>query len=209
MLFELLFKNQELFLTIILSIIYALTIHEFAHAWAATALGDQTAKYAGRLSLNPLRHLDFFGTLMLVFAGFGWGKPVPVNVYNLRWSRWGEAVVSLAGPVSNFLSVIFFIILFSWIGPLLPPNNLLFIFLSSLIIVNAILGIFNLIPIPPLDGSKILFAFLPDRFNHLKQQLSVNGIWILLALLILDDLTRINIFGRIIDGFLNIIYYFL
>lgn len=205
MLFDLLFKSPELFLTIILAIIYALTVHEFAHGLAASLLGDQTAKFAGRLTLNPLRHLDFFGTLMLLFAGFGWGKPVPVNTYNLKWHRWGEAIVSLAGPVSNFLSVFLFILVYYAVSQFLPPENLLFIFLQSLISINLILGVFNLIPIPPLDGSKILFAFLPDKYNEFKRKLSVNGIWILLILLLVDSFTNLNIFGRIIGWFLNLI----
>ena len=111
MLFNLLFEDVQIFLMIILAIIFALTIHEFSHALAASLLGDNTAKHGGRLNLNPLSHMEFFGTLMLLFAGFGWGKPVPVNPYNLKWRRWGTAVVSLAGPVSNFLSVILFVLI--------------------------------------------------------------------------------------------------
>ena len=106
MLFNLLFQSPELFMIIILAIIYAITIHEFSHALAAETLGDATAKFNGRLTLNPLAHLEFLGTLMLLMAGFGWGKPVPVNIYNLKWRKYGEALVSLAGPLSNFLSVI-------------------------------------------------------------------------------------------------------
>ncbi len=209
MLFNLLFQSPELFMIIILAIIYAITIHEFSHALAAEILGDATAKFNGRLTLNPLAHLEFLGTLMLLMAGFGWGKPVPVNIYNLKWRKYGEAIVSLAGPLANFLSVILFIILFRLLAPNLPPNNLLFIFLSNLIIINLILGVFNLIPIPPLDGSKILFAFLPSNFNELKRKMIINGPWVLLILIIADNFLGFNIFGRIFNYFINLINYFI
>lgn len=205
MLISVLFESKELFLIIVLAIVYALTIHEFAHAWSANLLGDQTAKFAGRLSLNPLVHLDIFGSLMLLLAGFGWGKPVPVNIFNLKYRRWGEAIVSLAGPLVNFLSVILFIIVFNILVNFLPADNLLFTFLYYLIIINLILGVFNLIPIPPLDGSKVLFAFLPERYNELKRKLAINGMWILIGLLILDNVTRLNIFGHIFGGFISLI----
>ncbi len=209
MLFNLLFESPELFITIILAIIYAITIHEFSHALAAESLGDGTAKFNGRLTLNPLSHLEFLGTLMLLMAGFGWGKPVPVNIYNLKWKKYGEMFVSLAGPLSNFLSVILFIILFKLFAINLPPNNLLFIFLSNLIIINLILGVFNLIPIPPLDGSKVLFAFLPSNFNEFKRKMIVNGPWILLILIISDNFLGFNIFGGIFNYFITLVNYFI
>lgn len=209
MLFTSLGSGPLVFLAMFLAVIYALTIHEFSHALAAAYLGDPTARYQGRLTLNPLAHLELFGTLMLLMAGFGWGKPVPVNPYNLRWQRWGEAFVSLAGPVSNFISVIFFIIIFNLLAPYLSATNLLFYFLISLILINLVLGIFNLIPLPPLDGSKILFAVLPARWEGIKRQLMVNGPWILLALIILDNFAGINIFGHIFYFFINFIYLFI
>ncbi|MDD5749233.1 MAG: site-2 protease family protein [Patescibacteria group bacterium] len=208
MLINTLFQSPEIFLMIILSIIYALTVHEFSHALAANYLGDATAKYNGRLNLNPLSHMDFFGTLMLLFAGFGWGRPVPVNTYNLRFRKWGMALVSLAGPLSNFISVVLFIIIANFLGNFLALNSLLFTFLFYLIFINLILGIFNLIPIPPLDGSKILFAFLPDRYESFKRGLAVNGPWILLGLIFLDRFVGVNIFGRIFGFFINLIYFF-
>jgi len=198
-----------MFLILVLAIIYALTIHEFSHALAASYLGDDTAKYNGRLSLNPLMHMEVFGTLMLLFAGFGWGKPVPVNVYNLRFKRWGEALVALAGPLSNFLSVILFILVIRLFIGFVSPDSLVFIFLMYLIMVNLILGVFNLIPIPPLDGSKLLFAILPYRFDDFKQKLAVNGPWVLLALILIDNFSNINIFGRIYDFFINLVQFFL
>lgn len=209
MLFNLLFESPMMFLVVILVLVYALTIHEFAHAWAATLLGDQTANFSGRLTLNPLAHLDLFGSLMLLLAGFGWGRPVPVNPYNLKYKKWGEAFVALAGPIFNFISVIIFIVIFRLVAPNLAPDNMLVIFLSTLIVVNLTLGVFNLIPIPPLDGSKVLFAALPHSFDEFKQKLAINGPWVLLILIIADNFLGFNIFGHIFDFFLNLISYFL
>lgn len=209
MLFSLLFESPQMFLIVVLALVYALTIHEFSHAAAATYFGDSTAKLSGRLTLNPLRHLDLMGTIMLLFAGFGWGRPVPVNPYNLRWRRWGDSIVALAGPLSNFISVVLFILLFKLTLPHLAPDNLLFIFLLYLILINLTLGIFNLLPIPPLDGSHVLFAALPSRFDDFKRKLAINGPWILLILIILDNLVGINIFGRIFSWFIGLIEYFL
>lgn len=205
MLIEVLFNSPQMFLVIALSIVYALTIHEFSHAAAANLLGDATAKHGGRLNLNPLSHLDFWGTTLLLVAGFGWGRPVPVNPYNLRWRHFGEAAVALAGPLSNLLSVLFFVLLINLLGVGLDPDNMLTIFLFHLLLVNLILGIFNLIPIPPLDGSKVLFSFLPARFDDFKAKLTVNGLWILILLMILGSLTGFDVFGIIIDFFLSMV----
>lgn len=205
MLIDTLVQSPKTFTAVFLAIIYALTIHEYAHAYAASELGDQTAKYSGRLTLNPLAHMEIFGTLMLLVAGFGWGKPVPVNPYNLKYKRWGEAMVSLAGPLSNFLSVALFIAVYRFVNPYFAPTNMLIIFLLYLIMVNAILGVFNLLPLPPLDGSKVLFAILPDSLESFKQKLAVNGPWILLILIILDNIGGANILGKLFGGLITII----
>lgn len=154
-------------------VLIAITFHEFAHGYVAYKLGDNTAKLEGRLSLNPLDHLDPIGTLMLLLAGFGWGKPVNVNPSNYTRKismEKGEALVSLAGPLMNIiLSIIFAIIYFaiykfanatflsSTVG------NVLMLLISATISINVGLGIFNLIPLPPLDGSKIIMPFLPYK----------------------------------------------
>lgn len=209
MLLRLLFESPQMFLIVALAIVYALTIHEFAHSAAATYLGDNTSKYGGRLTLNPLAHMETWGTIMLLVAGFGWGKPVPVNPYNLRWRKWGHAVVSLAGPLSNFLSVVLFVLVFKLIGSALAPENLLAIFLFYLIFINLILGVFNLIPIPPLDGSKVLFTILPARFDDFKRKLTINGIWILIGIIILGQFTGFDLLGSIINFFLRILSFFI
>jgi len=200
-----LISHFDTFIYVIVALVIAISVHEFSHALIATKLGDMTAKLSGRLTLNPLSHLDPVGSLVLLLAGFGWGKPVPVNIFNLKYRRWGEAIVSLAGPVVNFLSVVLFVIVFKVVLNFLPATNLLFVFLYYLIIINLILGIFNLIPIPPLDGSKVLFAFLPERYNEFKRKMSINGMWILIGLLILDNITQLNIFGHIFGGFIDMI----
>ena len=209
MLLSVLFENPMMFFVVIAGIVYALTIHEFAHAAVATALGDSTAKFSGRLSLNPLVHLDMFGTMILVLAGFGWGKPVPVNIFNLKYKRWGESLVALAGPMANFVSAILFILLFKLAILFFPAENMIFSFLFYMILINLVLGVFNLIPLPPLDGSRILFATLPSRFDDFKHRFAVNGPWILILLLIADSFLDVNIFGRIFGFFIDMIYFFI
>lgn len=182
----------------------ALTVHEFSHAMAAYALGDRTAEQAGRLTLNPLAHIDLFGTIILPLllilsnAGivFGWAKPVPVNYYNLKDQKWGPAIVSLAGPAANLvfgaLCLLFWQIIKFYVN--LGPTNLLVQFIFLLILVNLVLMVFNLIPIYPLDGSKLLFAILPDRYENFKIFWERYGILFLIILIF---------FG---SGFLNLIF---
>ena len=160
--------------------------HEYSHAWMAEQLGDSTAKYAGRLTLNPLVHIDKWGTiimpLFLFFATggrflFAYAKPVPFNPYNLRSQRWGPLWVAIAGPISNFLLAGAFGILMRF----LSVSNLT-LFLSVIVYANVLLGVFNLVPIPPLDGSKILFAILPPEHSFkLQTFLEKYGFVILLA----------------------------
>lgn len=156
---NLLFQNPILFLLWAISLIIAVTIHEFAHALAADKVGDPTARAYGRLTLNPLAHLDPIGTLMILVAGFGWGKPVPVDSYNFRNPKRDSLIVSAAGVVTNFV----FAAICSIIIKIFPPLQT---FGSVLIILNIGLGVFNLLPIPPLDGSKILISLLPGRQSY-------------------------------------------
>src|SRR3989338_5617446 len=187
MIISLLFSQPYLFLILLLAVVYGITIHEFAHVLAARLQGDDTGERLGRLTLNPLAHLDVFGVILLLVAGFGWGKPAPYNPYNLKFRRWGEVLVALAGPLSNLLSIVIFGIAGNLLAPILAPTNLLLQFLGSLIGINIVLLVFNLIPIPPLDGSKLLFTLLPDSFQEFKVKLAQNGPWILLMLVVADN----------------------
>lgn len=151
-------------------IIFSAIIHEVMHGYAADRLGDPTARYAGRLTLNPIPHIDPIGSillpLVLVLSGspifFGWAKPVPYNPYNLRPGRFSEAIVAGAGPASNLIIAAVFGILVRVLG----PNSLLAEFFFLIVVVNVMLCIFNLIPIPPLDGSKVLEALLPRSLQY-------------------------------------------
>jgi len=162
MLIQILFENPVLFFIIAMAIIFALAVHEFFHAWMAYYLGDNTAKDQGRLTINPLVHLDPFGTLLLFIVGIGWGKPVPFNPYNLRDQKWGPALVALAGPASNFGMAVTFGLVLRFIEISNPYSAF---FLSFFVWINLILGVFNLMPVPPLDGSHIFFTLFPSLEN--------------------------------------------
>tara|TARA_Y100001970_G_scaffold29229_1_gene36092 strand:+ start:639 stop:1295 length:657 start_codon:yes stop_codon:yes gene_type:complete len=161
-----------LLLIIIPIVLFSLTVHEYSHAYAALILGDKTAKDMGRLTLNPLKHLDLLGTLAIILIGFGWAKPVPVIIQNLKKGRKSLYIVALAGPVSNFIialifAIIFHILGFEDTGLRTLQSNEIFIDLGKFIILmiylNIGLGIFNLMPIPPLDGGNIIYSLLPDK----------------------------------------------
>ena len=145
-------------------ILIGITIHEYAHGLVALWRGDTTAKQAGRLSLNPLAHLDVFGTLMLLFGPFGWAKPVPVNYYNLNKPKRDMILVAVAGPVSNIACAALIGIIIRFYSPFLNDSmntQYIFIILKTAFVINIGLSFFNLLPIPPLDGSNILMGFLP------------------------------------------------
>jgi len=153
---DLLFADPLSFIIYLVSIVIAITIHEFSHAWVADKLGDPTPRLAGRLTLNPLAHLDPIGTLALLIARFGWGKPVPIDPYNLASPKKDEALISLAGPASNLILAVILSLILRF-SPIPLPVYLFFI----IIVLNISLALFNLLPIPPLDGSKILTGILP------------------------------------------------
>ncbi len=165
----------------IIALILSTVIHEVAHGYSALLLGDRTAELAGRLTLNPLKHLTLMGSVIvpiltsLAGIGFGWAKPVPYNPHNLRAGKWGEPIVALAGPLSNLLLAIVFATFLKF-----QPNNLFF---GIIVIVNCSLLVLNLIPIPPLDGSKVLFALIPQRFYSIRQTMEANQLYLLIALM--------------------------
>ncbi len=157
-------------------VLFSVVIHEVSHGSVAYYLGDNTAKNAGRLTLNPIKHLDLFGLIAMLLIGIGWAKPVPINPYNFRDQKWGSLKVSIAGPASNFLIAI----IFGLIVRFIPLPQSIFNSFGMIIVCNFSLGIFNLIPIPPLDGSWILFSFLPQSLSKIKMSLQQYGMFILL-----------------------------
>lgn len=173
-----LISNPIQFLGFIVALLTAITIHEFSHAWAANVYGDPTAKNHGRLTLNPLAHLDPLGTVFLFLAGFGWGKPVPVNSNNFQNPKLDNLTVSLAGPISNLLLAIVLGLVFRFINFPLPVAQIL----TLVIFFNLVLMIFNLLPIPPLDGSKILALFLKEETYLALQQFGITLLFLLLII---------------------------
>jgi len=188
-----------------LALIVAITIHEFSHALAADKLGDPTPRSMGRLTLNPLKHLDPIGTLALIFLGFGWGKPVPIDPYNLQHPKRDEAIISLAGPVSNLILAL----IISLIVRFLPLNNISILFLSILVQMNVILAIFNLLPLPPLDGSKIFLALLPQDKSVQWQEAFEKYGFILIIVLLFLPIGGSNIISLIISPIIQTVLRFL
>ena len=192
----LLIKNPVAFFLLAIPVLYSIIIHELAHGWVAYRMGDPTAKQAGRLSLNPLKHLDPVGTLMLFIFGFGWAKPVPINLAYVRDMRKGLILVSSAGIIANIVVAFVAFLLLRILSPSSEAIGLLLHYLAQ---INIILAAFNLIPIPPLDGSKILMGFMSERFQYLFSRLEPYGLFIIIALLYIGALNPvIAMFRRII-----------
>jgi len=168
---------------IIAIVLMSVVIHEVAHGYTALWLGDTTAYYAGRLTLNPIKHLDIFGSiilpLILSFSGvmFGWAKPVPYNPYNLSNRKWGELLVAAAGPLSNIALALIFGLFIRFV----PAGTEAMLVAALIVQVNIVLAIFNLVPIPPLDGSKILFTFLPAQYGHVRLMLERWGLLLVIV----------------------------
>lgn len=180
-------------LTLIFAIailIMSVVIHEISHGYVAEFLGDKTARMAGRLTLNPTKHLDPVGSFLVPVAAYmlsgfiiGWARPVPYNPYNLSNQRWGEALVAAAGAIANLFIAIVFGLLIRFAEPLGLASEAFFQISQLIVFINIILAVFNLIPIPPLDGSKVLFAALPFRFHWIKQWME--QYWLILIILLL------------------------
>ena len=222
---DLLFNNPGAFLDVVIvffaavapALLIAVTVHEFSHAVVATHLGDHTARRLGRLSLNPMRHLDPMGAIMMLLVGFGWGKPVPVNPFFLRSGpRTGMSAVSAAGPVSNLITASLCAVpiragLVPWHSPFAfsgldgPLTGLFADLLGFVIFYNIILAIFNLIPLAPLDGSKVAIGLLPPGPASAMARREAYGPVILLGIIMLDWATNLNLLWGVLRPIVNVV----
>ena len=193
-LLNLLIKDPLTFVLLAIPLLYSIILHELAHGWVAYRMGDPTAKWQGRLTLNPLKHLDPIGTIMLFLVGFGWARPVPVNFNNIRDTRKGLILVSSAGIIANMLLAFLAFFLFQLLSP--APGGVVATLLYYLAQINIMLAAFNLIPIPPLDGSKILMGFLSERLQYSLSQLEPYGFFVIIGLLYLGALDPLIAFFR-------------
>ena len=205
MIIDTLFTNPLVFFVWLIAIIVPIALHEFSHALAATLQGDPTPKSMGRLTLNPIAHIDPLGIILLLLAGFGWGKPTPYNPLYLKSQRWGPVIVAVAGPVSNLIMIVAFGLLlraFAFLG----TTNLMVLLLVALVQINIVLMIFNLIPIPPLDGSKVVFGFLPRSTEQFQMNLERLGPMLLIGLIIIDRFANLGVFSSAFTAISNLIF---
>ena len=204
-LINLLIKDPMAFVILSGLLLYSVIFHELAHGWVAYKMGDPTAKWLGRLTLNPLKHLDPFGSLMLLIVGFGWAKPVPINLGNIPADKRRKALilVSAAGITANIICAFIAFLLFRLISP--EPSGMMEHVLLLLARINIVLAAFNLIPIPPLDGSKILMGFAPVSVARFFNQIEPYGFFIVIGLLFLGALDPvINFFQYIILAVISV-----
>jgi Zn-dependent protease len=201
-------REPQLFVAFLIAVVVGITFHEFSHAAVASLQGDQTARSQGRLTLNPISHLDPLGSIALILAGFGWGRPVPVTPTRLRNGRFGAVMVSLAGPASNF--VVALIAAFAF-RIAYPTSGITFdvdfslILLAELVRINVMLGVFNLLPIPPLDGSTLLSIALPPSRQNIVAFLNQYGIFLVLGLLFLAPNLLTPIFRAITEALYGLV----
>lgn len=188
-------------LSSLIAIIFALTIHEYAHAWMSNRLGDPTARIMGRLSFNPLRHLDIFGTLSLILFKIGWGKPVPFNPNNLKYPKRDSALIALAGPMSNLLTAIILAIAFKYLDGTFVGNLPLYGLINAIYATSILLFSLNILPFPPFDGSKIIGIFVPHRFQRVYDHYMVNGVKYVMIFILFDVLFLERMFGFSILNF--------
>lgn len=181
-------------------LLLAITVHEFAHAWMANRLGDPTARLEGRLTLNPVAHLDPLGTLCLFIANFGWGKPVPVNSRNFKHPLWDDMLVSACGPLSNFLTAFLLGVVFQFAitHNLIPFRSYLYDVLRLGLVINLCLCFFNLLPLYPLDGSHILKGLLPRGMVMGFEKINSYSPFVLLGILIMGPMFQVSFFGEIL-----------
>jgi Zn-dependent protease len=193
-LLNLLLKDPLTFALLVIPLLYSIIIHELAHGWVAYIMGDSTAKERGRLTLNPLKHLDPVGTIMLFIFGFGWARPVPVDLRNIGNTRMGIILVSSAGIIANMVFAFFAVLALRLLS--VQPSEPTGLFLYYLAQINIMLASFNLIPIPPLDGSKIVMGFMPERARYAFSRLEPFGFFIIIGLLYLGALNPVIAFFR-------------
>mgnify|MGYP001616418427 CR=1 FL=1 len=195
MFLNILFTSPVLALVWAVAIFISLTIHEFSHALMGSLRGDKTAEREGRLTLNPLAHIDLFGLIPLLLFGFGWAKPVPFNPYNLKNPKWDSVAIALAGPGANLLLLILAAVGFRFAFSILGVTNLLTVFFFFLVLLNLFLLFFNIIPIHPLDGSKLFFALFDDpKYAKARAFVAIRGPQLLMVAVVLAVLTNINVF---------------
>jgi len=203
-----LLRDPQLFAAFLIAVIIGITFHEFSHAAVASLQGDQTARSQGRLTLNPISHLDPLGSIALMVAGFGWGRPVPVTPSRLRSGRLGHVLVGLAGPAANFVvalvAAVGLRIAYPTAGTTLDVGFTVTL-LSMIVTINVVLGVFNLLPIPPLDGSTLLSIALPPSRQNIVAFLNQYGIFLLLGLLILAPNLLTPIFQAITEALYGLV----
>lgn len=186
------------FILVLIAFMGAVSFHESAHAFAAYVLGDDTAQKAGRLSLNPLRHIDPIGLLFLILFRFGWAKPVPINPQNFEYPKFYAVLCGLAGPVSNFVFALVGLYALTYFPIAYVDEHIAWgflLFLKYLVRINIMLGVFNLLPIPPLDGSHIIFALIPERWHKGYYIFMRYSIFILLFLLFIPQFQALLLYA--------------
>ncbi|MBT3251019.1 MAG: site-2 protease family protein [Candidatus Marinimicrobia bacterium] len=201
----------EVLVLLLPSLLFALSFHEFAHAYMAYKLGDETAARMGRLTINPIAHIDPMGALMILFVGFGWAKPVPVNSMNLRNPRTDMMKVAFAGPASNLLLALAGGIIIRFMGFQtyygLMVAGVIPQLLAFFVQINIMLAVFNMIPIPPLDGSQIFAGIIARKNPDLAYKIQMHGPKVLMGVILLGMLTNIHILGWVITPFLKVFMY--
>lgn len=181
------------FLSSIVAIIFAVSFHEFSHAWMANKLGDPTGRIYGRLTLNPLKHFDLVGTLSLIFFGIGWGKPVPFNPENLRNPKRDSALIALAGPFSNLLTALLCAIPLKYLSGSAFSGTPFYGLIGQLFMISILLFALNVLPFPPFDGSKIIGIFVPRRLQHAYENFLRNGVKYVVIFILFD----VMVLGRV------------
>ncbi|KKS28873.1 MAG: Peptidase M50 [candidate division WWE3 bacterium GW2011_GWE2_43_18] len=184
---DLLAQSPVIFAVVLIALVVSLSVHEFAHAWVSDKLGDPTARQLGRVTLNPRAHVDPLGMLLLVVAGFGWGRPVPFNPGNLKYPKRDSALIALAGPGSNFILAVLAAVILKFVSSGSMVGGALYL----LVFYNLMLGVFNLMPFHPLDGFKIVGGLLPNNLAIQWYQMQPYGIIILVVFIFTDSFQKI------------------